>query len=262
MTRMCRTLLAATAVAAVRRPLLHLLRAILPDASLAPATWCAAMMIASALLFLLPACLMKSWQSERMERPVHEAPWWAAAILTGMAAAAALPWLNRCWSVMIGADMNPVILQAGWKAALQVLALAVVPAVTEEIFFRGAVLSGLLNGCSRGTAVLLATAAFALMHGSPAGLPGQLMIGLLLSLLMLRTGSLPLTAAAHAIYNVGILYLPDVPGWCAALLIAALAGGAALLCRGMPCQEEQRMNRADRLAAGTMLLTALAAALI
>lgn len=262
MTRCMRTLLMAMIVAAARRPLMHLLRAVLPDESVAPMIWCAAMMAASALLFVLPACFMKPWQQERMERPMHEAPQWGLAVLLSLLGALALPWLNGRWAALTGMEMKPVVLQAGWKAALQVTALAIVPAVTEEIFFRGAMLSGLLTGCSRKTAVLLTTAAFALMHGAAAGLPGQLIIGGLLSVLMLRTGSLPLTAAAHAVYNVGILCLPAVPGWVAALLMAALAGGAVLLLRGMPPMAEPRMKRGEGLAAAAMLLTALATALL
>lgn len=262
MTRCMRTLLTAMTVAAARRPLMHLLRAVLPDESVAPMTWCAAMMAASALLFVLPACFMKPWQSERMEHPMHEAPRWALVLLMSMLGALALPWLNGRWAMLMGLEMKPVMLQAGWKAMLQVTALAIVPAVTEELFFRGAMLSGLLTGCSRKTAVLLTTVSFALMHGAAAGLPGQLIIGGMLSVLMLRTGSLPLTAAAHAVYNVGILCLPAVPGWGAALLMAALAGGAALLCREIPRMAEPRMKQGEGIAAAAMLLIALAAALL
>jgi len=135
--------------------------------------------------------------------------------------------------------------------SLLLVSLVIVAPVVEEFVFRGLLLHrwsrkwGLVRG------VLASTAAFAVLHFSPVGI---FLLGLGLTAIYLRTGSLRLAIAAHGLNNfLAIAVTPLLmPGWETAddpLIgfqralpggIAALAGGlvAAVLLRDRywPCR--------------------------
>lgn len=85
-----------------------------------------------------------------------------------------------------------------------VLVLAVVPAVVEELFFRGGVLSGLENW-GQGAAILIAALCFSLAHGSLSNLLGPLVAGLVYGYMTVITGSVWPAVFAHLFNNC--LYL-------------------------------------------------------
>ena len=112
------------------------------------------------------------------------------------------------------------------------LLLALLPAVCEELVFRGFVLQGLLRASGRGAALLGSAFLFALAHLDPGRLLYTFAAGLLLGGLVIRGGSALPAVLLHAATNAGaILGLrPADPG---ALHrgggLLALALGLALL---------------------------------
>ena len=96
--------------------------------------------------------------------------------------------------------------------------IALVPAVCEELFFRGWLLSALRSEReARGrtaAAVALQAAAFAVFHLLPERMPQTLLLGLLTGWMVVRSGSLVPAIVAHVVHN-------SVP-----LVLLALAGGA------------------------------------
>lgn len=90
-----------------------------------------------------------------------------------------------------------------------VLVLAVLPALVEELFFRGGVLSGLENW-GQGAAILIAALCFAMMHGTVSNLLGPLVAGLLFGYMTVITGSVWPAVFAHLFNNC--LYL--LMGYC------------------------------------------------
>ena len=228
MTRTRLTLLVTLALALLRAPLAAAMQALLPDLAQAPMTNYAAMIAQSILLFALPGCLlMPAWRTQR--RTARESWMWALLAL-GLAAltrAASTP-LNAWWAEKLGAPGSLLPRAEGpLETALQLLAVAVIPAASEEVFFRGALLTNLLQRGSRAQALLLTTAMFALMHGSLPGLPGHLLISLVLTLLMLCSERLCVPVLAHMAYNLLALAGIALPAWTAwlafGLLLAALA---------------------------------------
>jgi sodium transport system permease protein len=132
-----------------------------------------------------------------------------------------------------------------------VLALGVVPAVLEELFFRGYLFSALLKGAGRPWAAVVSSAAlFALFHLVLGGvlaverLLPSLLMGLVLGWLCWRSGSVLPGMVLHALHN-GVLVLLgyygpllEERGWLAPgqedlpaglLLASALAAGLGLL---------------------------------
>jgi membrane protease YdiL (CAAX protease family) len=99
----------------------------------------------------------------------------------------------------------------GGYALIVVLTVFGAP-IAEEIFFRGMLLRSLtgfatsLSGASArkvavGGAVLLDGLAFAASHGELAQLPGLVLVGVVLSLLFLRTGRLGMSILTHMSFN-------------------------------------------------------------
>lgn len=174
----------------------------------------------------------------------------AAAALMGVGAwiGVSMPIVWAQSAVVPGQDAVSEALKSslsldGLPLVVVIAALAVVPAIAEELAFRGVVLGALLRRMSAPGAVLLQAVLFALLHGSMFRLLPTLVLGLLLGLLTLRTRTLWPAMAAHALNN-GILVTLDRASpsavaalgsptpWAVAGLVAVLAALVLLTARG------------------------------
>lgn len=253
MTRLRGTLLALLGLTLLRLPVAALMAALLPDVSVAPEWNYAASIAQSLLMFALPGWLLSPRAGGNAPKQRRLPLWLGAALVCAVLARAAFSALNAWWSALTGAVVTPVPAAQGALArTLQVLALAVVPAIAEEMLFRGALLGNLRRRCGDLLALTLTTLLFALMHGSLAGLPGHLAISLLLTLLMLRGGHILLPVAAHLAYNLLALVWPEtaafVPWVCGGALAAAVVWMALRLPKG-----EGRLKCSDGLLCGATL---------
>lgn len=130
---------------------------------------------------------------------------------------------------------------------LVVLVLAIVPAVCEELVFRGWMLSSLAGSRpSRGrlaVAVVVQAALFAAVHLLPERLPTTFAMGLVLGGIALWTGSLLPGIVCHVVHNavpVGVARLAGTPlesleippGWLLGGSLLAVAIGAGLVMLG------------------------------
>ena len=103
----------------------------------------------------------------------------------------------------------------GVIAAASALAIVAAP-IVEELFFRGFVLQGLTRHMTPVKAALLSSALFALAHVRPVTYAPIFLIGLVLAFVFLKTRSLPLAMAAHAVYNavvVAVTLSVDSSAW-------------------------------------------------
>jgi membrane protease YdiL (CAAX protease family) len=94
----------------------------------------------------------------------------------------------------------------GWGLVGVLLAMAVMPAVFEELFFRGVLLKGLRSFGTVG-AVLLCGGLFSLFHQNPAQTIYQFCCGVAYALVALRSGSVLPTMLAHFLNNAVIILL-------------------------------------------------------
>lgn len=85
-----------------------------------------------------------------------------------------------------------------WQVAL---VLALLPAVCEELMFRGVILSGLRSGAPNWAAIALSSFFFGAAHGMLQQSLSAFVIGLLIGLVAVRTGSLVPCILFHAIHN-------------------------------------------------------------
>ena len=116
---------------------------------------------------------------------------------------------------------------------LGVLALVIVPAVVEEVYFRGGVLGSLARDGASLMAVSQTAVIFAALHASLAGTPAYLTIGLMLGMTMYGSQSLLACILMHAAYNACALWWTMVPVSHTALGYALSALAAAVFLRRM-----------------------------
>lgn len=253
MTATVGALLTLLCLALLKTPLAYLLSLLLPEASQAPVVHMMVSMAQSLALFALPGLLL--CQEEKKPAGRLRWQWVLAALLGALLARAALTPLNHWWAEWLSLEKNGIPAASGpWAMLLQALAYALVPAVSEELFFRGALLPRLQRCCGRTAAVGLTALFFALMHGSLAGLPGHLVIGLLLTLLAAASGSVAVPMAAHLCYNMTALCWPGTPWLVPVCAGAALVALCVVLAMRAPQRQERRMTRAETLLCGLILL--------
>jgi len=263
MSKTRRVLLMVLALALLKSPVDTLLAAALPDGSLNPVPQCIAGITVTILLLGLPAMLARPWTSVRLRRRKSIWPGMGMAVAGALLTRAALSPVDAAWQGWLGlaSDALPVP-ESVPMAMLYIAALAVIPAITEEAFFRGAVLTGLLDGSRRVTAVLLTTAVFVLMHGNVANLPSLLVISLLLTLLMLHTGHIAVPVTAHLVYNLTALNWVGIPGWGSILCGAGLIALAVYVCVRQPRVAHPPMKGLDVGIAAAAVVALLALYLI
>lgn len=239
---------------------IHLL---LPNAEQDPAIFYARLIIQEMLLWGLPALLMLPWRSRRLAVKGKWPGLCIAAVLLGLTAQASLTPLTAWWSQTVGAPSSYMLWpQNEIQWVLAVLALVVIPALAEEAFFRGGVLTGLCDSMSFPAAAVLSSLIFALMHGSLGGFPAHLGVSVLCTLAMMTRGRLRAPVLLHMSYNAAALALTKADP----ALLPALPLGLILTAGGMwMCGEiiwrrkYRRINTAD--ACLVCLLVAGAAAL-
>ena len=270
MSKMRKALLVMLTLALVKRPLDALLASVLPDISVEAAPQLLAAAAVTLLLMGVPALLLRPWMSPRLVRAEKQWPWLLLTPFVAALTRAAMTPVDAAWRhvleraaevlpLTVGTADNVPMPESAATVALYIVTLAVVPALAEEAFFRGSLLTGLLDGSHRVTAVLLTTAFFALLHGNLEFLPGLLVISLLLTLLMLHSGSVGVSAATHFFYNISAFVWDEAPLWGSILSGVLLIGLAAYIIVRQPRIAHPPMKGADRLiaAAAFVLLAAM-----
>lgn len=107
-------------------------------------------------------------------------------------------------------DMSDEMIMAEYKnQGISILGAlldyALMPALGEEILFRVVILTALLEVFSERTAILVSAFMFATIHLSPFSFVHLSLIGILLAVVRLRTGSVYPCIVIHAVYNATIV---------------------------------------------------------
>lgn len=100
------------------------------------------------------------------------------------------------------------VLTGSWLG--YVLVIVVAP-IVEEAVFRGMILRGLLGRWPAAAAILVSAGLFALMHMNPAQFPVTFILGAVLGWIYMRTRSLGLCIAGHAINNSAASWIDWLP---------------------------------------------------
>ena len=102
-------------------------------------------------------------------------------------------------------------MDTAWKYLAAVAVSAILPAIIEELIFRGIILRGFLP-LGTGTAVAASAVLFSLFHLSPGQTVFQFVLGVVLALVVLRTGKLVYAMILHFINNFSILTYTYIAG--------------------------------------------------
>ncbi|MBR5152205.1 MAG: CPBP family intramembrane metalloprotease [Clostridia bacterium] len=127
-------------------------------------------------------------------------PW---VILAGCGCQFVMVLLNLPLNLLL-AESDGYIPTTLWELCLAIPVLALVPAVFEEFLLRG-IVHGIMANYNTRAALIFTTVMFALLHGNPAGIPGYLFLGMILVLLLRRTGSLYACMLFHLSCNITAL---------------------------------------------------------
>lgn len=110
----------------------------------------------------------------------------------------------------LGLTLNTVLesvtLQSLPRLLLAILALSIIPAITEETLFRGAFFFSWLQQ-DRFRALYHSAILFSLFHLNPTNLPSFLLLGLLLGAMAMTSGSCIAAIAFHAAHNLAAVFL-------------------------------------------------------
>lgn len=119
------------------------------------------------------------------------------------------------------------------------LAIVAIPAVSEELLFRGLFLPALGRRYGNGLGLALSSILFGLVHGAPVAIVYASLAGLVLGVVRLRTGSVLPCIALHGAFNAVPVLLPpelvriegfNTVGSGVYHLPLAVAVGSALVC--------------------------------
>ena len=94
----------------------------------------------------------------------------------------------------------------GWLV-LALILMAVLPAIFEELVFRGMILNGLRKGMGDVCALIFSSLMFALIHGSIQQFIYPFLLGLVLGWLAMRTGSTFTSMLVHFLNNAIVLII-------------------------------------------------------
>jgi membrane protease YdiL (CAAX protease family) len=93
-------------------------------------------------------------------------------------------------------------LMAEQAIVLAIIVMGVIPALTEELFFRGLVLDGLIKNHSNRRAIIISALLFGLVHLNPWQFLGGFVIGLFSAWICIKTNSIWLSIYIHFFNNV------------------------------------------------------------
>jgi membrane protease YdiL (CAAX protease family) len=93
---------------------------------------------------------------------------------------------------------------------ISITIIGIIPALTEELFFRGLILDGLKNNYSKRTAILISSLLFGIVHLNPWQFVGGFIIGVVSAWICLKTNSILLSIYIHffnnALYTITVRY--------------------------------------------------------
>jgi uncharacterized protein len=106
-------------------------------------------------------------------------------------------------------------LLAGQPLILSIIAIGIIPAFTEELFFRGLVLDGLKNNYSKRKAIIISALLFGIIHLNPWQFYSGFIFGLIAAWICIETNSILLCIFIHffnnTLYTIVVRYREFIP---------------------------------------------------
>jgi sodium transport system permease protein len=163
-------------------------------------------------IVLIPAVIMaivltrSPLATLQLRRPQWSALWMAAllAVVIHPAAMAFSVWVGKTYPLapQMATELQRLTeLFAGVSPVALILAMAVTPAICEELAFRGFILSGLRHTGRKWTAILVSSVFFGAAHGILQQSITATVLGIVLAYVTIQSGSIFPAMAYHLIHN-------------------------------------------------------------
>jgi len=98
---------------------------------------------------------------------------------------------------------------------IAIIIIGIIPAFTEELFFRGLILDGLKSNYSKKTAIIISSLLFGIIHLNPWQFCGAFIIGLISAWICVETNSILLCIYMHffnnTLYTITVKYRELIP---------------------------------------------------
>lgn len=98
---------------------------------------------------------------------------------------------------------------------LSIIVIGIIPALTEELFFRGLVLDGFKNNYSKRKAIIISALLFGIIHLNPWQFYSGFIFGLIAAWICIKTNSILLCLFIHffnnALYTITVRYREFIP---------------------------------------------------
>ena len=157
---------------------------------------------------LIPAALYNSINGEKTVSKMHIRLFSPSKIVFLLLFTVAVFCGSLLLSLVFGNSASSSVAPSGEPSSLAVLCMAVLPALSEELFFRGMVMTE-LEHYGPFTAVALSSLLFAMFHFSLRGLPVYFFCGLMLALCAYVTRSVLASCTVHLLYNLTVMLGAD-----------------------------------------------------
>ena len=95
---------------------------------------------------------------------------------------------------------------SGFELLLNLFLVALIPAIVEELFFRGLLLDSFMR-LGPVWAITISSVTFGVMHQMPMRIPSLIVVGFILGIFKYRTGKLTASILMHFIYNSFLIAL-------------------------------------------------------
>lgn len=159
-----------------------------------------AVSVASGLLVIVGLSVAKVRWSD-LFAPARLRYFAEAVVVAAALAVLAVAWVALLRRDRVGASDGLDALKSDLGLPMALFVISLCPGIFEELAFRGIIQPRLALHFGRTVGALIGGAAFALGHGVTLGFPFHVTIGLWLSFLKVRSGSLLPGMLAHALYN-------------------------------------------------------------
>lgn len=133
--------------------------------------------------------------------------------------------------------------------AIQILTVAVMAPLTEEVLFRGLMLGALSKTCNKWVAIIATAIVFGAVHGHPIGIIYASCLGVLLGWIYIKTGSIIAPILFHTVYNFASLFFPVPNSVLTVIVIAVIGFAIGAVCvvnmARLPAVKKKTQNKDD-----------------
>jgi sodium transport system permease protein len=139
-------------------------------------------------------------------------------------------------------SMRRTLMSSPRPLGINLFLFAATPAICEEVLFRGAILSGLRRGLKPWGAAIACGLLFGLFHLRPLQMLPTALLGVILSWLVIASGSIIPAMVFHFLNNAAAIVLTSF-GWDDAVVVSSRTGRLALACAAVAFATGLLINR-------------------